>query len=270
MSTSDLIKKVASLVDEVRACRPLIFSITNAVTMTSLANGILALGGAPVMSSSPEEAGEITRQAQGLLINRGTPRKQSVKAMTDACCMARKYRIPAVFDPVGAGFTAYRNQIIRRLLSLHSFAIIKGNASEISYLAGKSRGARGVDAASPDDDPVEAALFCAASLKTVIAVTGAEDIVSDGTHSYRIKGGSSLCGTLTGTGCMAGALCALYLSQTPSSLEAAITAFLVMKTASREAARYAAGTGTFYTALLDVLTTLKGNTLLEKGILDEL
>ncbi|HDS03019.1 MAG TPA: hydroxyethylthiazole kinase [Firmicutes bacterium] len=269
MDASDLLKRAACLVDEVRKCRPLIYSITNDVTITFLANGILALGGAPIMSSSTKEAGEIARQAQGVLINMGTPHNRSFKAMTAACRMARKHRIPAVFDPVGAGFTAYRNRIVHTLLLRHPFAIIKGNAAEIDYLAGKGRGARGVDAVSLDNDPVEAALLSASSFKTVTAVTGAEDIVSNGIRSYRIKGGTPLCGKLTGTGCLAGALCALYLSQAASPVEAAVTALLVIKTASQEAACNAAGTGSFYTALLDSLTTLRGETLLKKGNLYE-
>ncbi|HPJ70471.1 MAG TPA: hydroxyethylthiazole kinase [Candidatus Mcinerneyibacteriales bacterium] len=108
MNAEELLRRAALLVDSVPGKRPLIYHITNDVTIHLSANATLALGGAPVMSSSPRESADITSLSDALVINIGTPGRNSVKAMTRACRRASAEGIPAVLDPVGAGFTAYR------------------------------------------------------------------------------------------------------------------------------------------------------------------
>lgn len=46
-------------------------------------------------------------------------------------------------------------------------------------------------------------------------MTGAEDIVTDGTTAYGIRSGTPLLRQVTGTGCMLSVLTATFVGQTP-------------------------------------------------------
>ena len=59
---------------------------------------------------------------------------------------ANALNIPVVLDPVGAGASSLRNETLRTLMQEVRFAVIKGNSSEIRFLAGDKATARGVDA----------------------------------------------------------------------------------------------------------------------------
>ena len=269
MNAHELLHRTAILLDTARRKRPLIYHITNDVTLNISANAVLALGGSPVMSSSPRESAEITAQADALVINIGTPHQRSFKAMSLACRRAVKKGLPAVLDPVGAGFTRYRNSIIRSLISTGIFSIIKGNISEMAYLAGLGNGARGVDARTENRPPQEIASLCAARYKTVCVVTGPTDFISDGETTYAVGGGSTIAGLMTGSGCLAASLCGLYLACTPSSLEAAATAFLVLRTGAALGEKSAEGSASFQTGLIDAFFRITSENILREGILHD-
>ena len=55
--------------------------------------------------------------------------------------------IPVVFDPVAAGGTSLRRAEAARLMRAVHFSVIRGNASEIRFLAGEQSSGNGVDAA---------------------------------------------------------------------------------------------------------------------------
>jgi thiamine-phosphate diphosphorylase / hydroxyethylthiazole kinase len=73
---------------------------------TQSANATLAFGASPIMAASVEEQVDLARIPGGLLINFGTI--EDVDAMLLAGKEANRNRKPVVFDPVGAGATAYR------------------------------------------------------------------------------------------------------------------------------------------------------------------
>ena len=50
-----------------------IHCLTNPVTMQDVANILLAAGGSPIMGQDPEEAEEIARLCQAVLLNTGEP-----------------------------------------------------------------------------------------------------------------------------------------------------------------------------------------------------
>ena len=265
MHADELLDGAAHLVDSARRKNPLIYHITNDVTGNLSADAVLALGGSPVMSSSPLESAEITAQADALVVNTGTPGRQRVKAMFRAGRRALQEGIPAVLDPVGAGFTSYRNRIIRALVSTGAFSIIKGNASEMAWLAGLGKGARGVDARTEHHAPRDIALLCALRFRRVCVVTGPADIISDGVSLFSVEGGSPMAGIMTGAGCLAASLCGLYLACDTSPLQAAAAALLVLRTGASRAARSAEGNASFRTGLLDALTMITGEEVLRKG-----
>ena len=225
---------------EIGRQKPLIHVISNAVTLTDVVNAILASGGVAIGADAPEEAAEITRLADGLVLNIGTPSRAKREAMLTAGKTANAKGIPVVLDPVGAGASVFRRQILAELLQNVRFTCIRGNLSEVWTLAGiaeaagvmdasgtgrqtgtgnEDRSSRGVEdsAGALTGEELAALERLSESLCTVLAVTGAEDFVICGTDVRRIHGGSPLQKRMTGSGCMlsgltAGALAAEYMA----------------------------------------------------------
>ena len=88
----------------------------------------------------------------------------------------------------------------------------------------------------------------------MVLASGSTDIVTDGIRLIRIKNGTPQLASVTGTGCMQGALCAAYLS-CGSALEAAAAASVVFGI-SGQLAETGKGSGSFFTGLMDALSTI--------------
>lgn len=171
--------------DTLREASPLIHCITNYVTVSFVANALLACGASPVMSDDIEDAPSITAISQGLTINIGTLNATTIQAMHASGRRANELDLPILLDPVGAGATTLRTQTVVDLTDSLSIACIRGNVSEIKALAGAAHATRGVDA-NPEDKVTRENLSMMAAYahelarKTdcIIAMTGAIDIVA--------------------------------------------------------------------------------------------
>ena len=136
---------------------------------------------------------------------------------------------PVVFDPVGVGSSAFRRQAAGKLLDEVRFSIIRGNASEIRTLARGDITHRGVDADSEERDPRQNAVLLARRTGAVVALTGEQDIVTDGETIFRVCNGHPMMRTVTGAGCMLSALAGAYAAATlDKPLEAALAAVCAM------------------------------------------
>ena len=225
-----------TMMANVKKTRPLVHNITNYVTVNDCANILLACGGSPIMADDAEEVEEITAVCGGLNINIGTLNKRTIEAMLLAGKKANELGHPVVLDPVGAGASKLRTETALSLVKNVKFAVIRGNMSEIKTLAYGSGTTKGVDADVADsvseenlDDAVVFAKGVAKKLKTVIAITGAIDIVTDGEKAYCIRNGHPMMSAVTGTGCQLSALTAAYVTANPDTpLEAAAAAVTVM------------------------------------------
>ncbi len=259
--TADSISaRVAALAARVRAESPLVVNITNYVAMNFAANVLLAAGASPVMAHAPEEMDEMLAIAGALTINFGTLDKTWNGAMMNAGVEAQRLGKPVVFDPVGAGATSFRTGTAMGFLKSFPVAVIRANSSEILALSSTSdvpSATKGVDATDPVDAALPAAAALARQYRTVVAVSGAVDAVTDGTTLVRVHGGSPLMPRITATGCsltaLTGACCALAPSD---PLLAAATAMAVFKAAAEDAARTARGPGSMAVAFLDALHSL--------------
>ena len=87
-----------------------------------------------------------------------------------------------------------------------------------------------------------------------ILASGKADIVTDGVTLRQIRNGTPQLSTVTGTGCMLGALCGAYLS-VASGMDAAAAACAVMGI-SGQMAQTEKGSGSFMVRLMDALSTL--------------
>ena len=141
----------------VRETTPLIHNITNLVVMSYNANILLALGTATVMAHALEEVADMSAIADALVINIGTLQPDWVASMKLAARTAHTHNIPVTLDPVGAGATTYRNQVVEEILTEAQPDIIRGNASEIMSLAGSSAPTRGVESTESSDHALHAA-----------------------------------------------------------------------------------------------------------------
>jgi hydroxyethylthiazole kinase len=249
-----------------REAKPLVHQITNYVVMNETANATLALGALPVMAHAREEVEEMAAIAGALVLNIGTLSPDWVEAMLLAGRAANEHGVPVVLDPVGAGATRYRTETAQRILSEVRVDVLRGNAGEVATLVGVAAEVRGVESIGAGGDPADLALEAARRLDLVASVTGPVDHVSDGERVIRIENGDALMATITGTGCMSSALTGCFLAvNRERPLEAAAEALVAFGVAGEDAARGAAGPGSFHVALYDCLAALDPRTLDERA-----
>ena len=218
-----------SILEKVRRAAPLIHCITNYVTVNDVANVLLAIGARPVMADDAEEAEEITALAAGLCLNIGTLNARTIPSMLMAGKRARDLGHPVVLDPVGAGASVLRTETALRLLDEVQPTLVRGNISEIRTLAVGTGTTSGVDA-NAADAVTEANLAASADFLrafvartgAIIAVTGAIDLVTDGSSCYVVRNGRAEMGRVTGTGCQLSALLAAALAAAPDEPLAAV------------------------------------------------
>ena len=249
-------KKAADLMQLVREKRPLVHQITNNVTVNDCANITLCAGGTPVMSEAPEDVEEMIKHASALVLNIGTLINETVNAMIIAGKAANKKGIPVILDPVGAGATKYRMDVVKRILNEVKISIIKGNAGEIGALAGAGGKVRGVDSDGLEGDPVEACKNLSRSTGAVVVMTGAVDIVTDGKRVAAVNNGHEMMSSISGTGCMAGAVIGCYAGCADDMFVASAAAMAVFCIAGNKAAKRSKGPGTFIMNLKDEMASL--------------
>ena len=240
---------------DVREHQPLIHCITNPISINQCANAILAVGSRPIMAEHPKEVAEITRTAKALMVNLGNITDTRMKSIRISAKTATENRISILLDAVGIACSQLRRDYIHELLSKVTPTVIKGNYSEIHALYQDSYRSFGVDAEDLDLSAVSnAAVVLARERNIIILASGKVDIVTDGKRLFHIRNGTPQLSTITGTGCMLGALCATYLSAN-TELDSVITACALLGIAG-EKAQTTCGSGTFFVNLMDALSTL--------------
>jgi hydroxyethylthiazole kinase len=255
----------AELLSRIRDGHPLIHHITNWVVMNDTANATLALGALPVMAHALQEVEEMVGMAGALVLNPGTLFPDLVEAMVLAGKRANARGVPIVFDPVGVGATRYRNETAARLLEALRIDVIRGNSGEIGALAGAGGVVKGVESVEGVADPQAVARALALGRSTVVAITGKRDILSDGRRTLGVDNGHEMLKTVTGTGCMATTVIAIFCAVEPDKLAAAASALACYGLAAERAARGTRGPGSFRAALLDELYRLTP-TEVSKGV----
>ena len=267
--------ELGACLDRVRERRPLIHCITNYVTANDVANLLLACGASPIMADEPEEVEEITARCAGLCLNLGTPSRRTIPSLMRAGVKAGELGRPVVLDPVGVGASTLRLRTAQDLMARVPFTVLRGNVSELRALAGGQEHTRGVDAGGADavteaelERGVAFAKGTARRTGTVVAVTGAIDLVSDGEQCVVIRNGRPEMGLVTGTGCQLSALTAACLAASPERpLEAAAAAVCAMGVAGELAwARMSPqdGYATYRDRIIDAVCRMDGAAL-EKG-----
>ncbi|RNB90964.1 hydroxyethylthiazole kinase [Brevibacillus nitrificans] len=237
------IDRVGQALEQVRAVNPLIHNITNVVVTNFTANGLLALGASPVMAYAKQEVADMAKIAGALVLNMGTLDDKVVEAMHIAGKSANEHGVPVLFDPVGAGATAYRTETAQELVKSVAVSIVRGNAAEIANVVGESWEIKGVDAGEGKGDPVSLAKQAAKKLGTIVAITGKEDVITDGERTYVIRNGHPILTKVTGTGCLLTSVMGAFAAVGEDRLFAGAAALVCYGVAAEKAAAKAAGEG---------------------------
>lgn len=261
------------ILENVNTKTPLVHSITNYVTVNDCANIVLACGGSPIMADDIEEVSEITTICNSLVINIGTLNKRTVASMIKAGKTAARLSHPVVLDPVGAGASTLRTQTVFDLLNEVKFSVIRGNISEIKTVYAGSGTTKGVDADVSDavtEENLEEAISFAKNLSkktgSVIAITGAIDIVCDENKAYIIRNGHKYMSRITGTGCMLTCVIGAYIGANADNiLDATAAAVCAMgysgELAYEKTVKTDGGTSSFRTFLIDYMSKMDAATL---------
>ena len=276
--------RIADAVHTVRSTTPLAQSFTNFVTINLVANAQLAVGGTAAMSFLPDDVLDIAAICGATYINVGTLLPFYKDALADIARGLHDQGKPWVLDPVAAGLGATRTAILESFRDVPP-TVVRGNASEIIVLdrmwgladadATEEEATRpaGVESVDEVDSAIPAARRLARHLAAhspngqgAVAVSGAIDFVTDGTHDYRLPGGSALMTKITGAGCSLGGVVGTYLA-VADPLTAAMAASLHFNRAGEIAEAAAHGPGSFQTEFLDALWNVTAEQIAESAIL---
>ncbi|MDL5512457.1 hydroxyethylthiazole kinase [Arenibacter sp. M-2] len=237
---------------------PLIHNITNYVVMNNTANALLAVGASPVMAHAKAEIKDMIGIASAVVINIGTLDEYWSEAMLMAAETAHWLNKPWVLDPVGAGATPYRNEILKKLLQYRP-TVIRGNASEILALSGsQSSTTKGVDSTDSSNDAIQAARELVEQYCSVVCVSGETDVILDNKkRTVSIKSGHPLMTKVTGLGCSASALIAAFVAIVEDKTEATTAAMALLGIAGELSERQSSGPGSLQMNILDKLYNIE-------------
>ncbi|WP_407639247.1 hydroxyethylthiazole kinase [Acinetobacter larvae] len=241
--------------------QPLVHCITNHVASNYVANVLLAAGASPAMIDNPHEAAAFASVSAALSINLGTPTEQQMQAIPLAIQAAKQQQRPWVLDPVGYGAVLHwRSHMVDQLLDLHP-QVIRGNASELSALAGQQIESKGVDASVASEQVYQHCLGLLA-YSDCVAISGAADYILWGAQHclVRVDGGSALQPRITATGCALGALIAAYCAVAEVGI-ATIAAHAHFAIAAQLAAQQHQHLGHFAVAFMDHIQSLDAQQL---------
>ncbi len=258
---SEILEQVIEAWNQLQAQQPLVHCITNSVAANYVANILLAAGASPAMIDNPFEAESFAKISGAISINTGTPTTEQAQAMKITAQTCSNHNKPWVLDPVGYGaILAWRSQTVDKLVKFNP-TVIRGNASEISTLAGNQVQSKGVDSTLNSADVYLQANVLLQQTDCV-AISGESDFIvaKDIPVVIQINGGSFLQPKLTATGCALGALIAAYCAVSKPSI-AAIAAHIHFAIAGKLAYEKATSVGSFGVSFIDEIYTMNAEKL---------
>lgn len=271
-----ILNKIINIKDKVMKNNPLIHCITNNITINDCANIVLSAYGRPIMAEHYKEVSDITKSASSLAINLGNITDDRMKSIMISGKTAYENKIPTIIDIVGVSCSNLRLNFAIDFINKCKPSVIKGNMSEIKAIFGLSIKSNGIDVNKEDETNnvninhnVYIVKELAIKTSSTIVATGAIDIISNGNRTYIIENGCEELSRITGTGCMLNALIATYISSN-DIMNSAILGTIVMGISgelSKNQLQYEEnniGMGSFKIKLIDNISTIKSEDILEK------
>lgn len=246
-----MIPHIQSTLTQLKQIKPLVLCLTNYVTMDFIANSLLALGAAPLMSESREEIEELVTISQAVFINIGTLNDVFMERALLAAQIAKNLDKPVILDPVGSGASKLRTAAAMELLPLAN--IIRGNASEIISLTGAQSTTKGVETSDPVLRAISSANLLAQNHHKIIVISGPVDFVTDGTQDQTLTFGSNLMPLITGMGCAMTAVLSAFVACNPDQFQAAVQATAYFGLCGQQTHRQAKAPAAFRQAFIDNL-----------------
>jgi hydroxyethylthiazole kinase len=237
----------ADVLARIRERAPRVHCITNSVAQQYTANMLLAAGAVPSMTISAEEIGAFVAGANALLVNLGTFDRERRSAIEVAVKTAAEKELPWLLDPVFVDRSPARAQFGRALLAARP-SVVRLNHAEFAALSGNQA-------------ETDAAARFAQANATIVALTGAIDVVSDGRRRIAIANGDPLMAAVTAMGCAGAAFVCAAIAVESDPWLATLAALAAFGVAGEVAAQTASGPGSFAVAMIDALHRLDRATL---------
>lgn len=234
-----------------RKKKPLILCLTNHVTMDFMANCLLSIGAAPIMSEDQRELDELVLMSHAISINMGTLDHVFIERATTAAQLATQHQKPVILDPVGAGATHLRTVSSRSLLV--TCDIVRGNASEIMALTEDVNETLGVESTHSVSHVTHSATALAKNHHCTVVVSGEQDFITDGQQENYLTVGSPLMPLVTGMGCTLTAVIAAFRAVVSDAYTAAYLATAYFGLCGGLAASKTDKPGSFRTGFIDEL-----------------
>ena len=277
LSPDDVVSASAELLARLRArglCgkSPRVHCVTNAVAQNFTANVLLAFGAVPSMTLSGEEIGAFVGRSDALLINLGTFDRERRAATAIALDTAMRHGLPWVLDPVFVDRAPQRAAYARELIFMKPKAI-RLNAAEFAALAQAPNPAKAEAQAQTKAEAEaegEGVVAYARAYDVTVGLSGATDLIADGSRAMTVGNGDPLMAKVTAMGCAASALVAACLAVEPDAFLATVAAMLMVGIAGEQAAASARGPGSFAVAILDALYGLDETALKTRAKIDRL
>ncbi len=259
MKKQEIQLRIEDAVTKLKETGPLVPSITNNVTINFVANAQLAAGASAAMVYLPDEGEGMALAGSAMYINMGTLQPVYAETLPRTVRALNANNKSWVLDPVGIGIGTLRTDLLKTFRECPP-SIVRGNASEIIALANlwgldtgvEKDGVRGVDSTDSVEASIPAAKALAKFIHGAAAVSGAEDVVTDGDHVAVSRGGSLLLTKITGAGCSLGGVAAAYAAAADPFI-AALSAVQLYNFAGKKAAEIANGPGTMEKIFLDCI-----------------
>lgn len=236
---------------QIQQQQPLILNLTNSVTQDFMANVLLAIGAAPIMSEHAAELEELARMAHGVNINIGTLNPEFSNYIVPIAQLAELQHKCLVLDPVGAGATTIRTLLAKKLLPYAN--VVRGNASEIKALMDEQQHSYGVESRLNSNAIKNEAQQLALFHNKIIVVSGADDYVYSPQKNYHSSFGTKLMTKVTGMGCCLSAVIAAFASISENLPLASYLATLYYTLCAEQAAQHANTPGSFKIKFIDSL-----------------
>lgn len=249
--TNNLYSQLYDAHQQLQRAKPLVLNLSNYVTQDFIANVLLALGCAPIMSESDEELAELATLAHSLNLNIGTLDNQFAHRAINAGKLMQQQDKCVVLDPVGAGATCSRTRLAQELLPLAN--IIRGNASEIMVLTSSTISNYGVESSIESLSAMLNAQNLARQAQKIIVVSGKIDLICSPDTNYQNKFGTSLMTKVTGMGCCLSAVIAGFAAVCKDYALASYLAVVYYTLCAEQAARDESAPASFKVRFIDCI-----------------
>lgn len=258
-----MLEQMKLCVEKIRKLKPLILNLTNYVTMDFVANALLAIGAAPIMSEEKNELEELISISNSININIGTLNDAFIEKARHALIIAKKFKKPIVLDPVGCGATKIRTEVSKEFIQ--HVNVVRGNASEVISLDDDNKTRTlGVESQNTTQEAESSANSLIKKHNITIIVSGATDIITKKGYTRHLSFGSQLMECITGMGCALSSVTAAFCAVEADSFQASLLSSAFYSLCGEQAVQKASCPGSFKVAFLDALYNPDFNFFREK------